>query len=48
MKAINYRLVRERVYLAIALLKLAQVLLTLLNLAFNYYPHMLPRRYANC
>jgi hypothetical protein len=38
MKNINYRLVRERVYLAIALIKLAQELLTLLNMAFNYHP----------
>lgn len=36
MKNINYRLVRERIYLAIALIKLAQELLTLLNMAFNY------------
>lgn len=36
MKKINYRLVQERVYLAIALIKLAQEILTLLNMAFNY------------
>jgi len=36
MKKINYRLVQERVYLAIALVKLAQEVLVLLNMAFNY------------
>ena len=33
----NYRLVRERVYLAIAVVKLAQEIVQLLNMAFNYY-----------
>lgn len=36
MKKIDYRLVQERVYLAIALVKLAQEVLKLLNMAFNY------------
>lgn len=41
MKKFNYRLVRERVYLAIALIKLAQEVLELLNMAFNYLTNKL-------
>lgn len=36
MKKFNYRLVQERVLLAIAFVKLAQEILVLLNMAFNY------------
>lgn len=43
MKKFNYRLVRERVYLAIALVKLAQEVLVLLNMAFNYKTNASPR-----
>tara|TARA_R110001583_G_scaffold192285_1_gene358606 strand:+ start:1334 stop:1486 length:153 start_codon:yes stop_codon:yes gene_type:complete len=43
MKKINYRLVQERVYLAIALVKLAQEVLVLLNMAFNYKTNVSPR-----
>lgn len=35
-KKSNYRLVQERVWIAIALVKLAQEILELLNMAFNY------------
>jgi hypothetical protein len=43
MKKFNYRLVQERVYLAIALVKLAQEVLELLNMAFNYKTKASPR-----
>lgn len=42
MNKINYRLVQERVYLAIALVKLAQEVLLLLNMAFNYKTNASP------
>ena len=35
-KKSNYRLVQERVWIAIALTKLAKEILELLNMAFNY------------
>lgn len=42
MKNINYCLVLKRIRLAIALIKLMQELLTLLNMVFNYYPYKKP------
>lgn len=36
MNKFNYRLVQERVYLAIAFIKLAQEILAFLNMVFNY------------
>lgn len=40
----NYRLVLKHVKLAILIVKLAQGILTLLNMAFNYQPLQLPHR----
>lgn len=36
-KKSNYRLVRELIWIALALVKLAREILEFLNMAFNYY-----------